>query len=77
MARTRLINPLPKKRGVLTLPEWVRLAQRALQAAEKAGDTRRARILQGALREGNPSKTLKRLGIVCETDIQREFGPKT
>jgi len=77
MARVRLLNPAPKKRGVMTLQEWVRLGQKALQAATAAGNERMAKAIQAGLQEGNPSRTLKRLGIICEADIQREFGPKT
>lgn len=76
MAKTRLLNPAPQKRGVMTIQEWIRLAQKALQAANTVKDVRRAGIIQAALQKGNPSQALKKLGIICETDIQREFGPK-
>jgi hypothetical protein len=61
----------------MTPQQWDKLARRALQAAEIAKDTRRARTIQAAIKTGNPSRALKRLGIICEADIQREFGRKT
>lgn len=77
MAKTRLLNQAPSKLGVLTPQQWVQLATKALAAAEKAKDTRRARAIQLSLQQGNPSKVLRRLGIICEADIQREFGQRT
>lgn len=76
MARTRLLNPTPPKKGSLNPQQWLALARKALQAAEIAKDVRRARIIQAAIQNGDPSRTLKRLGIICDADIQREFGQK-
>jgi hypothetical protein len=60
----------------MTIQEWIRLGQKALQAATTSGNERMARAIRAGLQEGDPSKMLKRLGIICEADIQREFGPK-
>jgi hypothetical protein len=61
----------------MTLQEWVRQGQKALQAALLSGNERMVKAIRAGLQEGDPSKTLKRLGIICEADVQREFGPKT
>jgi len=76
MARTRLLKPPPPKRGEMTAQQWMALARKALLAAEAAKDTRRAKTIQAALK-GDPSKVLRRLGIICDADIQREFGQRT
>ena len=70
MAKTRLLTQPPKK---ATSPaDWERLASRAIAQAELAKDSR-ASAIRNALATGNSAQALKRLGIIGEADIQREF----
>lgn len=72
----RRLNPLPKKRGVNTAHEWNRLLRSAIRMAKTAGDSRRLRTLETALQQGSARMCLKRMGIISEADLQREFGRK-
>ncbi len=70
MAKTRFMQaPAPKKASPT---DWDLLARRAILQAEKAGDSR-AQAIRNAVREGTADRTLKRMGIIGETDILREF----
>jgi len=76
MTRTRRLNPAPQAQGTRTPQAWTRLMRKAIQMAEQAGSTRRLRMLRAALQQGKARECLKRLSIISETDLQREFGPK-
>jgi hypothetical protein len=53
---------------------WDQLIQRAIQRAEQLKDPRLGMLRQGA-RQGRAQQTLKRLGIIGEVDLAREFPP--
>lgn len=77
MARVKQLNKPPPKRGTLSILGWDQLMRRTLAAAEARGD-KRQEGLRKALREGKSEKLLRKLGIICEADIQREFpNPET
>jgi len=46
--------------------------RKALTRAQETGDPR-VNSLQQALREGSVETTLRRMSIVCEADVLREF----
>lgn len=72
--RTRLLNK-PKeapKRGALSPAGWEALMQRAISRAERLQD-RRLDGLKRAMQEGKSETFLRKLGIICETDLLREF----
>ena len=76
MTKTRLLHPAPKKPGACSLQEWNRLLRTAIQMAEKSGSIRRLRALRAALQQGKAKECLKRLSVISEGDLQREFGLK-
>ena len=69
-------NATPKKPPTIQSPrtphEWKNLAALALEQARAAGDPR-VGGLQRALETGQAEKHLRLMGIVCSTDINREF----
>lgn len=72
MHKSRKLNPAPPKRGAAAPSQWNQLMRKALARAQEIGDSR-VGSLQQALREGTVEKTLRRMSIVCEADIAREF----
>jgi hypothetical protein len=60
-------NPIPK-----TPHEWDNLMRKVMARAAEVQD-RRLQGLQGVISRGETAKFLKRLGIICENDILREF----
>jgi len=63
------------RREPVGLVEWDRLLNAAIARAEKVND-RRSIALKAAQASGRPAEMasiLKRYGIICEADIQREF----
>lgn len=70
MARTRLLTQTPQT--MMSPADWERLASLAIAQAELVKDSR-ASAIKNALASGNAAQTLKRLGIIGEIDIQREF----
>jgi hypothetical protein len=68
MARVRLLNSKPKKGN--TPIEWTRLFREAVARAEKLGDPRAKRLKAGSR---DPAGTLKRMSILSNTDLDREF----
>jgi hypothetical protein len=70
MARTRIMQASALK-GASPV-DWERLAHQAIARAEQAGDPR-AGAIRTALTQGRASQFLKRLGIIGEIDISREF----
>ncbi len=67
-------NPRPSP--TLSLPQsisdWNRLLQQAIEQAA-AGQSRHLPGLRQALVDGTAEKHLRKLGIICPTDIDREF----
>lgn len=65
-----------KKRSARTEPDtaqgWANLMRRVLARAKKLRD-RRVGGLERAAHNGQINQTLKRMGIICEADILREF----
>ena len=76
MTKTRRLYPTLKKQGTATPQEWNRLLRKAIQMAEACGSIRRLRMLKTALGQDKAREYLKRLSIICEADLQREFGQK-
>lgn len=56
--------------------DWKQLLTKAIARAESAGD-RRAVGLKQALINGEAERHLRRLGIIHEVDLTREFPVKT
>lgn len=52
--------------------QWTVLLRKAIAKAQQTSDPRLT-SLQAALR-GGAEKTLRRMSIICEADIDREFG---
>jgi len=73
----RRFNKPPKSSIKLprTHDEWHALMLRALEQAAKVGDPR-VKGLQAALSAGQSELHLRKLGIICLADIQREFKAK-
>jgi hypothetical protein len=77
MHKPRKLTPAPLKRAASAPSQWNQLMRKALTRAQEVGDSR-VGSLQQALREGTVEKTLRRMSIVCDADIAREFpDPKT
>lgn len=70
--RIRHLKPKPKRREPSTPQEWITLMRRVISRAKKLRD-RRAAGLEEAVRQRKTHQTLKRMGIICEADILREF----
>jgi hypothetical protein len=71
MAKTRFLQAQTVKM-VSSPADWERLARQAIAQAELAGDSR-AQAIRNAIQAGVADKVLKRMGIIGETDIRREF----
>lgn len=67
MAKTRLMGQSQK-----TSIEWDRLLRQAIERAERRNDNR-IQALRTALSMGQAATVLKRLGIIGENDLLREF----
>jgi hypothetical protein len=72
---TRLQIPKAVSRDRKNITEWLNLARTAVEAAEHIGD-RRAFSLRAAITEGKSEKVLRQMGIICESDVEREFPKK-
>jgi hypothetical protein len=70
MAKVRLLNTKPKKKGN-TPTEWTRLFRETLARAERLGDSKRVQKLRAGAQ--NPADTLKRMSIISKADLDREF----
>jgi hypothetical protein len=55
--------------------DWRALLQRAIRQGEKSND-RRVAGLRNALVTGDVEVHLRKLGIICQADIDREFPDK-
>ncbi len=70
---TRLAKPTQKTKITPILQhEWISLLKTALARAEQQGDPRVAGLRKG-LELGQAERVLRRLGIACPADLQREF----
>ena len=79
MSRIRYAKANQKKpsRAPNTPMAWLRLMQKVIARARQLRD-RRVPGLERALKEQTMDKMLRRMGIICEADILREFpDPKT
>ncbi len=65
--KTRLLQQPTSK-----TQNWDRLIRQAISRAELIGDAR-AQGLKVALSQGKAAETLKRMGIIGENDLLREF----
>lgn len=65
-------KPERPQREPTTERAWRLLMQKVLARARQLQD-RREKGLQAAINQGTIAQTLKRMGIICETDIMREF----
>ena len=72
---TRLFKKSKVVSGVKTPQrdtEWTQLMRQTIQRADKLGD-RRTQGLRKALADGKAEAHLRRMGVICETDLHREF----
>lgn len=72
MIRVRKLNPTPPKRGPMGRAQWVQLLRKAISKAQLVKDARQE-ALQAALLAGTAEPTLRKMSIICEADILREF----
>lgn len=76
---SRSLKPTPKSQRKIKAPEravdWYRLMQLVIRRAEQVGN-RQLSGLRRALADGESELTLRRLGIIHEVDIDREFPNK-
>jgi hypothetical protein len=68
MTRVRLLNSKSKKGN--TTVEWTRLFREAVARAERLKDPRAKRLKAGSQ---DPVNTLKRMSILSNIDLDREF----
>jgi hypothetical protein len=71
---TRLTKPVQRQARITPiLPhEWLTLLKTAIAQAEQRGDPRLEGFRKG-LEVGQAERVLRRLGIVCQADLRREF----
>lgn len=72
MMKSRKLNPNPPKRGAIGLNQWNLLLRKAVVRAQAANDPR-VTALQQALGTGDAEKVLRRMSIICDADLAREF----
>lgn len=70
--RIRHLKPKSKRREPNSPQDWARLMRSVLDRAKKLRD-RRVPGLEEAVRKGQARQTLKRMSIICEVDVLREF----
>jgi len=76
MAKRRLNKVVkPKRLAPRNVVEWNSLLKKALARAEVQKD-RRTPGLRRALLQGKAETMLRKMGIICDGDIQREFSNK-
>lgn len=76
MKKPRQLTNKPPRRDAGSPSQWQQLLRKAIFAAERAKDPRLA-SLQQALKERTAERTLRRMSIICEADISREFSTPT
>lgn len=72
MNRVRKLEPAQASLAPVGQNQWNQLLRKALGAAELAKDPRLATLRQ-AMMSGTAEKTLRRMSLICEADLQREF----
>ena len=72
MKRVRKLDPSPTSRAAMGQTQWVQLLKKAITRAQLKGDSR-LQVLQQALRAGTAEKSLRKMSIICDADLQREF----
>ena len=73
MPKTRLLKaPKPKKQNPKSPVEWNALLRKAISRAEAIEDSRLAG-LKLALSKGQAERKLRRMCIVSDADLDREF----
>lgn len=71
----RILKPRVQPTGNLTPKtphEWDALMRRVMARATEVKD-RRLQGFQGVISRGETARFLKKMGIICENDIRREF----
>lgn len=72
MNRVRKLEPTKASLAPVGQTQWGQLLRKTMRQAELTKDPRLP-ALQQALMAGTAEKTLRRLSIICDADIQREF----
>lgn len=72
MNRVRKLNPAPQKKSAVGQSQWNQLLRRAIARAQNSQDPRLP-LLQQALRAGTAEAALRRMSVICDADIDREF----
>lgn len=72
MARVRTLKKVEPKKGALSPLGWDQLMRLAIRRAEATGD-KRLEGLRKALRDGKSEMLLRKLGVISEDDLPREF----
>jgi len=68
MAKSRILGKTQPKAAI----DWERLMRRAIERAELTQD-KRALSLKMALTNGKAQEVLRKMGIIGEKDLEREF----
>lgn len=72
-SRNRQVNrPTKPKREPTTSREWQKLMLKVIERATKLKDPR-VQALKNAISEARTAQVLKRMRIICDNDILREF----
>jgi len=72
MSKTRLLNKPKSKNKPKSPVEWNALMRRAIARAEASRDPRLAGLRE-ALNSGKAEHKLRRMSIISEADLAREF----
>lgn len=67
---TRLVNP-PKKKGPASMAEWQKLLHAVIDRTQRLGIPNEA--LRAAFAQVRSEQVLRRMGILSQVDIDREF----
>lgn len=72
MNRVRKLEPSTPSLAPVGQSQWNQLLRRAISAAELAKDPRLTALRQ-AMMANTAEKTLRRMSVICDADLQREF----
>lgn len=72
MKRVRKLDPGPTTRAAVGQTQWALLLKKAIARAQMKGDPRLG-VLQQALMSGTAERILRKMSIICDADLQREF----
>lgn len=72
MIRVRKLNPPKPSKAAMGKTQWVLLLKKAISKAQVTKDDR-VQALQNALMTDTAEKVLRRMSIICDADLQREF----